>query len=500
MEAPERQVNQITNSQAGEKRLSLEKINGTLFLKIAAQGLGFDLRTLNTEGEARLENLVLKLNYPKVQGTAAINFKTKFKRADETHSSTQLDLNLDQLTIYGSKNFVKPSQTSARFEFDILGEGEEFKIQKGTGLISNLSLKFGGSILNGPKLTAKISSSYESRDLSALEKLWSSLNPKISQGSLSGRVTYEGAIEDWRTADFNIEMKSQNLRTPLLQSRPISLANIVVKNFSGKPNLSILIDAHNLGNSSPSGSLSSSGNCDLSKIPTVCEHALRLSGIETETFNQLFFSGKSPITGGRLTASARITHLGLNPKNFASTLQGSGDFKILNPQFNGTAISKTIVDRLSTVPQMKGLIKKQGLSGALMEAKGRLAFNSSALSILDAKVKSASFEISFPTLLVNKFKEISGSGGWTPSHQLIAQDGLNLIKDRKGKATIPLTIEGSLSAPKTSFNEEDLVLRILERAVRIKSRLNKESVNRAVKRLRNNFIFGDKRSFLQKQN
>ena len=498
LDAPEKHIDQALQSVPNEKQLKLESIKGTVYLKIAAQGLGFDLKTLNTDGEARLEDVILKLNSPKIKGTASINLKTKFKRSDEAHSSTQLNLNLDQMTIYGSNTFVKTEQTPTRFEFDVLGEGEEFQIKKGTGLISNLNLKFGGSILNGPKLTAKISGSFDSPDLSALEKLVPGLTSKTSQGSLNGRLAYEGGIEDWRTADFNIEIKAQNLQTPRLQKRPISMADISVKNFSGKPNLSILINAHNLGDSSPSGSFSSMGSCDLSKTPSFCEHSLRISELDTEIFNRILNLEKNTITGGKLTASAKLSHLGLRPKSLISTIQGSGDFKILNPQFSGAAISKTIVDRLSSFPQMKGQLKKQGLSGVLREAKGRLTFTSSALSILDAKVKSPSFEFSFPTLQINNFRELNGTGGWTPTPQLITQHGLNLLMNKKGRATIPLTIEGSLYSPKTSFNEEELVLRILERAIKIKSKVNKESASRAFKKLQNRFISGDKRALLQK--
>lgn len=190
---------------------------GRVSFHASSQGLGADIKTINSEGFGALEKIKIQLDHPKAKGIAEIQFYSDFKVSESSESNTQILINLDNLNLPIGSDWLKRPGIPLRVGLNLIGKEQKWELQNGTVQFNNLATLLTGSFLNGPKITAKIKCEVQPTDVTGWDKLFVNPTSGTTQGEIQGVATYEGPIDSWRTSNFHLALKTKDLHIPVSQ-------------------------------------------------------------------------------------------------------------------------------------------------------------------------------------------------------------------------------------------------------------------------------------------
>ncbi len=654
VEIPQSNIKQVDLLKQNSSIKGLKSAEGTIYLKASSQGLGSEINSIYTEGELRAEKVKLFMESPKITGPISIDINSTFKKTAALIFNGSLDLNLDDSSLLIENKFRKPAKIPLNAHLKISGNNEEYRIEEGNIKFHNLKTDIQGIVLNGPKITTRLQASIGTTSLQGWEQFIPSLLNIKTQGDIEGNLTYSGAINDWKSASVELNIKAKDVEVPMakewISNKEVSLsgtaklnsdtqisysqgalktlntntqlnlteskfgysdlfvkpngtpmsAHLIISsttkeaqvknstlvlgpirgtiqgkiaNFSAPvaqlklqtspleakealflspilkatqikiirgtltskasltgpllskeklPNINIETQINRLSLDYPqessvkplhirdmqgllSSTLASGGLTQLKLEPLSlkvfngtllmkldckgdiktarCDQKVDVTQLAADQFLEFMSPKAKGLVSGKLTADIDGQFTGLSLETLKKSITGKGTFLLSEGQFNTINLIEKPLESLKKLPIIANLINQAPRNQAIKETHGHFELKDGKIIFSNLKMNSPYFDLISPMATLDMDQKIYSKISWIPKEILISRNVLEMIRDEKGKPSISVIIQGNISQPSISLDENALQYRLTNYAKQIAE----EKANRAISNLKKKY-------------
>jgi hypothetical protein len=292
-------------------------------------------------------------------------------------------------------------------------------------------------------------------------------NPYIKNLTMSGSATIHNADLGYAKADLiTAKMTFENL---LLKIDPATM-----KTYGGT------LTSHMEWNGRP-------------EVPTT-KLSMNVNAVDANQFLGGWSSSYSDIVFGKLNSDFNFQMSGMTPEEIKKSTKGGGNFALNDGEIKTLKLSQKPLEALKAVPAFSGSIQKTAWEEKLQKIAGAFSVQDGKILLSNMILQSGPFDAETSQVSLDFDQNISAKLAWIPKESLISGGTLEMLKDEKGRPSIPLSISGNIKSPKVSLDGDVVQDRLKQYAMRKleaeKNRVVEEAKQKAQQEIQNQLKSG----------
>jgi hypothetical protein len=185
---------------------------------------------------------------------------------------------------------------------------------------------------------------------------------------------------------------------------------------------------------------------------------------------------------------------GMTPEEIKKSTKGGGNFALNDGEIKTLKLSQKPLEALKAVPAFSGSIQKTAWEEKLQKIAGAFSVQDGKILLSNMILQSGPFDAETSQVSLDFDQNISAKLAWIPKESLISGGTLEMLKDEKGRPSIPLSISGNIKSPKVSLDGDVVQDRLKQYAMRKleaeKNRVVEEAKQKAQQEIQNQLKSG----------
>jgi hypothetical protein len=403
-----------------------------------------------------------------IQGLAQLNSELQLAYSGGILKklSTNTSINLKETKITYNGLFQKNNGTPLFADLIINSSAQEAKIKKGLLSLGNLHGLITGTITNFTNPNIEMHLNFPSLNAKEIFSFYTGANGSqlsINSGTITSQLNLKGpALSKETSPTLSFEVKPTNLSFNYAhnqKSSPLSISRMAGRiQGSTTSDKKIKVSLSPITFSSLGGSTSIQGTCQFWENKTDCSHQIKINNVEADQFITFLSPDSKGVVYGKLKADISNKFAGSTSEDIQKSIKSQGAFNLANGKLNTVNFFKGPVELLKKIP---GVLNSYQDQQSIKNTVGRFVFENGRLAILDLKINSPYFDLTTPQILIDQKNNINCLATWTPKEQLIGRNNLDLLRDEKGNASIPVTVRGTLTKPSLDVDKKVIQSRLI---------------------------------------
>ena len=427
-----------------------------------------------------------------ITGTSKLNSDTKisFSNGQLKTLITKTQITLTDSNIAYSDMFMKPKGTPLSASINVSSNSKEASLKDSFFNLASIRASLEGKVSNftKPSVDLRVSTnSVELKELQKLVPLSEKSQVKVSSGFVSSKASLNGPLltkgqlprikfeTSITKASFDLPPQTQQ---SAIQVRALggSITGLLsegdLAEFKMEPiNFSVF-----------NGSVGLRMLCRSQTKTLKCQQTITGSKISATHFLEFMSPKARGILDGNLSGDFDGSFTGTSAEEIKKSLTGHGSFVLNDGNLNTFNLIERPLENLKKFPPVANLINQAPRNQTIKETRARYELTGGKLVFIDLKMNSPYFDLTTPQVSIDMDQKIYSKVIWTPKESLLKKQILDMVRDETGKPAIPLLVEGSISSPSISLEENTVEKRLTGYAKKILE----EQANRALSDIKNN--------------
>ncbi len=147
---------------------------------------------------------------------------------------------------------------------------------------------------------------------------------------------------------------------------------------------------------------------------------------------------------------------GLTTEQLTQALKGTGKFSLRNGSLSTMKFSKKPLEAIKNIPMASQFVTKTDWDEHIQELSGTFKIEDSKVIFSDLTNRTSSFDLLAQEATVDFKQNVQAKVTWYPKPGVLSASLDEALKDKQGKASLPLVVTGNIHSPTVTPDGDQL--------------------------------------------